>query len=131
MVFFKSDEQSKLLASTERVDEYNENGKRILIGQSPFEFLTSDVHVNHLYDMIINTDFDVSAAFEHVKESLEDLNGRDGVSDTDIIFLKNLMDNRIVQELVKVCTLNWLWQISFEFEIICTWKADGRLIESA
>ncbi|KAG8193351.1 hypothetical protein JTE90_022980 [Oedothorax gibbosus] len=42
------------------------------------------------------------AAFQHVRENIEDLNGRVGARDTDIIFLKGLMESPVVSSLVKV-----------------------------
>jgi hypothetical protein len=44
----------------------------------------------------------VAAAFMHVRENIEDLNGRVGANDTDLIFLKGLMDSPIMRSLVKV-----------------------------
>jgi hypothetical protein len=44
----------------------------------------------------------VTAAFQHVRENIEDLNGRVGAHDTDLIFLKGLMDSPIMRSLVKV-----------------------------
>lgn len=44
----------------------------------------------------------VSAAFQHVRENLEGLNGKAGVEDKDLIFLKGLMDSPILNNLVKV-----------------------------
>jgi hypothetical protein len=44
----------------------------------------------------------VTAAFQHVRENIEDLNGRVGANDTDLIFLKGLMDSPIMRSLVKV-----------------------------
>jgi hypothetical protein len=44
----------------------------------------------------------VAAAFQHVRENIEDLNGRVGANDTDLIFLKGLMDSPIMRSLVKV-----------------------------
>ncbi|GFY55677.1 MAGUK p55 subfamily member 6 [Trichonephila inaurata madagascariensis] len=41
-------------------------------------------------------------AFQHVRENIEDLNGRVGARDTDIIFLKGLMESPVVSSLVKV-----------------------------
>ncbi|KDR14827.1 MAGUK p55 subfamily member 6 isoform X2 [Zootermopsis nevadensis] len=43
-----------------------------------------------------------NAAFMHVRENIEDLNGRVGANDTDLIFLKGLMDSPIMRSLVKV-----------------------------
>lgn len=44
----------------------------------------------------------ISAAFQHVRENLEELNGKTGVEDNDLIFLKGLMDSPILNTLVKV-----------------------------
>ncbi|KFM80756.1 MAGUK p55 subfamily member 6, partial [Stegodyphus mimosarum] len=41
-------------------------------------------------------------AFQHVRENIEDLNGKVGARDTDIIFLKGLMESPVVSSLVKV-----------------------------
>ena len=37
-----------------------------------------------------------------MRENIEDLNGRVGANDTDLIFLKGLMDSPIMRSLVKV-----------------------------
>lgn len=44
----------------------------------------------------------VSAAFQHVRESLSDLVDSTGAQDTDLIFLQGLMDSPVVCSLVKV-----------------------------
>ncbi|XP_054708335.1 protein PALS2-like isoform X2 [Uloborus diversus] len=41
-------------------------------------------------------------AFQHVRDNIEDLNGRVGARNTDIIFLKGLMESPVVCSLVKV-----------------------------
>ncbi|XP_067006977.1 protein PALS2 isoform X2 [Anabrus simplex] len=43
-----------------------------------------------------------NAAFQHIRDNIEDLNGRVGANDTDLIFLKGLMDSPIMRSLVKV-----------------------------
>lgn len=43
-----------------------------------------------------------SAAFNHVKENITELNGRAGANETDLIFLKGLMDSSVLKSLVKV-----------------------------
>lgn len=48
----------------------------------------------------------VSAAFQHVRENLEELNGKAGVEDKDLIFLKGLMDSPILSSLVKVSSID-------------------------
>ncbi|GAB6022920.1 hypothetical protein CHUAL_007012 [Chamberlinius hualienensis] len=42
------------------------------------------------------------AAFEHVRDNIDELNGRNGVQDTDLIFLKGLMNTPAVNSMVKV-----------------------------
>uniref|UniRef100_T1JKI1 MAGUK p55 subfamily member 6 n=1 Tax=Strigamia maritima TaxID=126957 RepID=T1JKI1_STRMM len=42
------------------------------------------------------------AAFQHVQENIDELNGRSGFQDTDLIFLKGLMNSPIMKSLVKV-----------------------------
>ncbi|XP_076374128.1 protein PALS2-like isoform X4 [Tachypleus tridentatus] len=42
------------------------------------------------------------AAFQHVKNNIEGLNGRCGVQDTDLIFLKGLMSSAVMSSLVKM-----------------------------
>ncbi|KAH7977500.1 hypothetical protein HPB49_001995 [Dermacentor silvarum] len=42
------------------------------------------------------------AAFQHVRENIEDLNGRVGARDTDLIFLKGLMESPVMNCLVQV-----------------------------
>lgn len=42
------------------------------------------------------------AAFQHVRENIEDLNGRVGARDTDLIFLKGLMESPVLSCLVKL-----------------------------
>ncbi|XP_076374125.1 protein PALS2-like isoform X2 [Tachypleus tridentatus] len=41
-------------------------------------------------------------AFQHVKNNIEGLNGRCGVQDTDLIFLKGLMSSAVMSSLVKM-----------------------------
>ncbi|KAL1434238.1 hypothetical protein MTO96_011877 [Rhipicephalus appendiculatus] len=41
-------------------------------------------------------------AFQHVRENIEDLNGRVGARDTDLIFLKGLMESPVMTCLVQV-----------------------------
>lgn len=41
-------------------------------------------------------------AFQHVRENIEDLNGRVGARDTDLIFLKGLMESPVMSCLVQV-----------------------------
>ncbi|XP_049802744.1 protein PALS2 isoform X2 [Schistocerca nitens] len=43
-----------------------------------------------------------NAAFQHVRDNIEELNGRVGANDTDLIFLKGLMDSPVMRSLVKV-----------------------------
>ncbi|XP_022244369.1 MAGUK p55 subfamily member 6-like isoform X2 [Limulus polyphemus] len=42
------------------------------------------------------------AAFQHIRDNIEDLNGRVGACDTDLIFLKGLMDSPVMSSLIKV-----------------------------
>ncbi|XP_023224610.1 MAGUK p55 subfamily member 6-like isoform X2 [Centruroides sculpturatus] len=42
------------------------------------------------------------AAFQHVRENIEDLNGRVGARDTDLIFLKSLMESPVMSSIVKM-----------------------------
>lgn len=46
--------------------------------------------------------FTFTAAFQHVRENIEEMNGKAGVEDKDLIFLKGLMDSPILNNLVKV-----------------------------
>ncbi|GLV46175.1 hypothetical protein CBL_02891 [Carabus blaptoides fortunei] len=46
------------------------------------------------------------AAFQHVRDNIDGLNGTAGIQDTDLIFLKALMDSPVMRGLVKVCTCN-------------------------
>ncbi|XP_044740601.1 protein PALS2 isoform X2 [Chrysoperla carnea] len=43
-----------------------------------------------------------NAAFNHVKDNITELNGRAGANETDLIFLKGLMDSSVLKSLVKV-----------------------------
>ncbi|KYB27656.1 hypothetical protein TcasGA2_TC033081 [Tribolium castaneum] len=43
-------------------------------------------------------------AFRHVRESIEYIDGTSGINETDLIFLKGLMDSPIMKNLVKVST---------------------------
>lgn len=44
----------------------------------------------------------LSAAFQHVRDNIDGLNGTAGIQDTDLIFLKALMDSPVMRGLVKV-----------------------------
>lgn len=46
--------------------------------------------------------FFVSAAFQHVRDNIDELDGTDGINETDLVFLKGLMDSPVFQNLVKV-----------------------------
>lgn len=50
----------------------------------------------------LNEIFIVSAAFEHLRNNIEELDGKVEVDETDLIFLKGLMDSPVLQNLVKV-----------------------------
>ncbi|XP_076255969.1 MAGUK p55 subfamily member vari isoform X3 [Rhynchophorus ferrugineus] len=43
-----------------------------------------------------------NAAFQHVRQNIEDLDGKSGINETDLIFLKGLMDSPALKNLVKV-----------------------------
>ncbi|KAJ8920583.1 hypothetical protein NQ315_004722 [Exocentrus adspersus] len=43
-----------------------------------------------------------NAAFQHVRENIDDLDGKNGINETDLIFLKGLMDSPVLTNLVKV-----------------------------
>jgi len=55
-----------------------------------------------MYNNIINTLFVFTAAFQHLRDSVDDFNNHIKVKETDIIFLKSLMDNPTVESLIKV-----------------------------
>ena len=42
------------------------------------------------------------AAFQHVRENLGELNSRVGADETDLVFLKGLLDSPAVTQLMKV-----------------------------
>lgn len=44
----------------------------------------------------------VIAAFQHVRDNMDEINNHVKAKETDIIFLKNLMDNPTVKSLIKV-----------------------------
>lgn len=46
--------------------------------------------------------FLLSAAFQHVRDNLSDLNGKAGADENDLVFLKGLMDSPAVKQLIKV-----------------------------
>lgn len=49
------------------------------------------------------TFFSIAEAFQHVRENLiEELNGKDGANETDLVFLKGLLDSPAVTQLIKV-----------------------------
>ncbi|XP_019867829.1 protein PALS2 isoform X1 [Aethina tumida] len=43
-----------------------------------------------------------NAAFRHVRENIDELDGQNGINETDLIFLKGLMDSPVMKNLVKV-----------------------------
>lgn len=49
--------------------------------------------------------FFITAAFEHVRDNIDELDGKCGIDETDLIFLKGLMDSPVMKSLVKVSTL--------------------------
>ncbi|XP_075211320.1 MAGUK p55 subfamily member vari isoform X2 [Lycorma delicatula] len=64
----------------------------------PLKRLSSSGDTDH-NDFCFKTGF---AAFEHVRENMDQLNGKVGATETDLIFLKSLLDGEILQNLVKV-----------------------------
>lgn len=54
--------------------------------------------------------FFVADAFQHVKENLSDL--ENAANETDLVFLKGLLDNPAVKQLIKVRKLDWLQMTS-------------------
>lgn len=44
----------------------------------------------------------VTAAFQHVRDNIDELDGKNGINEMDLIFLKSLMDTPVMQSLVKV-----------------------------
>ncbi|KAF5308813.1 hypothetical protein FQR65_LT06046 [Abscondita terminalis] len=46
--------------------------------------------------------FLVSAALENLRDNIDELDGKCGIDETDLIFLKGLMDSPVMQRLVKV-----------------------------
>lgn len=46
--------------------------------------------------------FAFSAAFQHVRENIDELEGKNGINETDLLFLKGLMDSPVMKSLVKV-----------------------------
>lgn len=41
-------------------------------------------------------------AYQHVKENLSELNGKAGANETDLVFLRGLLDSTAVTQLIKV-----------------------------
>ncbi|XP_030748146.1 MAGUK p55 subfamily member 6 isoform X2 [Sitophilus oryzae] len=56
-----------------------------------------DIDLNHFGKN--NND---NAAFQHVRETFEDLDSKSGINETDLIFLRGLMDSPVLKNLVKV-----------------------------
>lgn len=46
--------------------------------------------------------YTISAAFQHIKDNLTELNGRAGANETDLVFLKGILDSPAVTQLIKV-----------------------------
>jgi hypothetical protein len=44
----------------------------------------------------------VTAAFQHVRDNMDEINNQVKAKETDIIFLKTLMDNPTVEKIIKV-----------------------------
>lgn len=44
----------------------------------------------------------ISDAYQHVKDNLIELNGKAGVDETDLVFLRGLLDSPAVTQLIKV-----------------------------
>lgn len=45
-------------------------------------------------------------AYQHVKENLSELNGKAGANETDLVFLRGLLDSPAVTQLIKVSVTN-------------------------
>ncbi|XP_055601100.1 protein PALS2-like isoform X3 [Uranotaenia lowii] len=43
-----------------------------------------------------------NAAFQHVRDNLEDLNGKPEVNDTDLVFLQGILENPAVTQVIKI-----------------------------
>lgn len=43
-----------------------------------------------------------SAAFQHVRENVSELDSRAGANETDLVFLKGLLDSPAVKQLMQV-----------------------------
>lgn len=55
----------------------------------------------------------VVAAFQHIRDNMDEINNHVKAKETDIIFLKNLMDNPIVESLIKVSCCIFLFYLFF------------------
>lgn len=53
--------------------------------------------------------FDI-AAFQHVRDNMDEINYHVKAKETDIIFLKTLMDNPTVESLIKVSLIYWFYK---------------------
>lgn len=52
----------------------------------------------------------VTAAFQHVRDNMDEINYHVKAKETDIIFLKTLMDNPTVESLIKVSLIYWFYE---------------------
>lgn len=56
--------------------------------------------------------FSFSAAFQHIKDNLTELNGRAGANETDLVFLKGILDSPAVTQLIKVINHSYTQKLS-------------------
>lgn len=69
-----------------------------------------------------------SAAFNHVKDNITELNGRAGANETDLIFLKGLMDSSVLKSLVKVSIYIIVYEILKQLNlIVLNWLYDNLI----
>lgn len=52
--------------------------------------------------LMISNYFVFAAAFQHVRDNMDEINYHVKAKETDIIFLKTLMDNSTMESLIKV-----------------------------
>ncbi|XP_018569320.1 uncharacterized protein LOC108909461 [Anoplophora glabripennis] len=71
-----------------RFGKMEEQERRELLASMKEMSLDSNKHIDN-------------AAFQHVRENIDDLDGKNGINETDLIFLKGLMDSPVLTNLVK------------------------------
>ncbi|KAF5296104.1 hypothetical protein FQA39_LY02738 [Lamprigera yunnana] len=62
----------------------------------------NEIVIDRSHENVEDEQEEEEAALENLRENIDDLTGKSGIDETDLIFLKGLMDSPVMQRLVKV-----------------------------